>query len=427
MGCVSTGLAWQRMTSSPEADAFRWRPILVPAYGPTALASLGAGALVPIVPLTATAEGAGIGLAALIVTMAALGQLVGDLPAGAIAGRLGERKALILAGLVDAASMVLAYLSSSLFVLGLAIFISGLAGSVFNLARHAWMTVAIPIRYRARALSSLGGVTRIGAFLGPFAAAATVSIWDVHAVYLFAAVTGLAATVIAATVRDLIEDPAPTLGARPADVPVAAVTIFSLVRSNGRVLRTLGVGVLLLCVARSSRDSVLPLWAEAQHLDPATISIIFGIAAGLELLLVYPGGAAMDRFGRVAVGVPATAAIGLGLVLLPLTHGAVSIAVLACLMGMGNGLSSGLVLTLGSDAAPILGRSQFLGIWRLFADLGRVSGPGLVSLIALFAPLAVGSIAVGGLSLVGAGWLAHFSPQLVKRRADRGSASRGAP
>lgn len=409
------------MTGERAADDFRWGPILVPAYGPTALASLGAGALVPIVPLTATAEGASIGIAALVVALAAIGQLCGDLPAGAIAGRLGERKALILAGLVDAASMVLAYVSTSLFVLGLAVFISGLAGSVFNLARHSWMTVAVPLRFRARALSSLGGVTRIGAFLGPFAAAATVSIWSVHAVYLFAAATGIAATAIAAAVRDLDEIGVDHAAPRPVPpaVPADKVTIRALVSSNRRVLRTLGVGVLLLCVARASRDSVLPLWAEAQRLDPATISIIFGIAAGLELLLVYPGGAAMDRFGRVAVGVPATAAIGLGLLLLPLTDSAVGIAVLACVMGMGNGLSSGLVLTLGSDAAPAVGRSQFLGIWRLFADVGRVGGPGLVALIALFAPLAVGSLAVGAVSMVGSWWLAHFSPQLVQRRARR--------
>lgn len=409
------------MTGTRSADDFRWGPILVPAYGPSALASVGAGALVPIVPLTATAEGAGIGLAALVVALAAVGQLCGDLPAGAIATRLGERRALILAGLVDAAAMVLAYLSTSLFVLGLAVFVSGLSGSVFNLARHSWMTVAVPLRFRARALSSLGGVTRIGAFLGPFAAAATVSVWNVHAVYLLAAATGIGATLIAAGVRDL--DDTAGRSAAPQAVRSQAsaqkVTIRSLVSSNRGVLRTLGVGVLLLCVARASRDSVLPLWAEAQQLDPATISIIFGIAAGLELLLVYPGGAAMDRFGRVAVGVPATAAIGLGLLLLPLTSSAVGIAVLACVMGMGNGLSSGLVLTLGSDAAPAVGRSQFLGIWRLFADVGRVGGPGLVALIAIFAPLAVGSLAVGAVSMVGSWWLAHFSPQLVQRRARR--------
>lgn len=409
------------MTGTRSADDFRWGPILVPAYGPSALASLGAGALVPIVPLTATAEGAGIGLAALVVALAAVGQLCGDLPAGAIATRLGERRALILAGLVDAAAMVLAYLSTSLFVLGLAVFVSGLSGSVFNLARHSWMTVAVPLRFRARALSSLGGVTRIGAFLGPFAAAATVSIWNVHAVYLFAAATGIGATLIAAGVRDL--DDTDGRSAAPQAVRSRAsapnVTTRALVSSSRGVLRTLGVGVLLLCVARASRDSVLPLWAEAQQLDPATISIIFGIAAGLELLLVYPGGAAMDRFGRVAVGVPATAAIGLGLLLLPLTSSAVGIAVLACVMGMGNGLSSGLVLTLGSDAAPAVGRSQFLGIWRLFADVGRVGGPGLVALIAIFAPLAVGSLAVGAVSMVGSWWLAHFSPQLVQRRARR--------
>jgi MFS family permease len=82
-------------------EDFRWRPILLPAYGPTALASLGYGALAPIVALAASDLGAGVTTAALVVGLTAFGQLVGDLPAGAVAARLGERSALLLAGFVD--------------------------------------------------------------------------------------------------------------------------------------------------------------------------------------------------------------------------------------------------------------------------------------------------------------------------------------
>ena len=60
----------------------------------------------------------------------------------------------------------------------------------------------------------------------------------------------------------------------------------------------------------------------------------------------------MDRYGRAAVAVPAMITLGVGFVLLPLTHTALTVGLVACLMGLGNGISSGVVLTLGADAAP---------------------------------------------------------------------------
>ena len=55
-----------------------------------------------------------------------------------------------------------------------AITVTGVAGAVFSLARQAYLTEAIPLLMRARALSTLGGTFRVGLFIGPFIAAAIV-------------------------------------------------------------------------------------------------------------------------------------------------------------------------------------------------------------------------------------------------------------
>ena len=78
------------------------------------------------------------------------------------------------------------------------------------------------------------------------------------------------------------------------------------------------------------------------------------------MLLFYPGGAIMDRYGRVFVAVPSMVVLGLGFLLLPLTHVTPAIAAVAGLMGLGNGISAGVVMTLGrrrragggADAVP---------------------------------------------------------------------------
>ena len=90
-------------------------------------------------------------------------------------------------------------------------------------------------------------------------------------------------------------------------------------------------------------------------------------------------------------------------------------------MALGNGIGSGIVMTLGADAAPADARPQFLGGWRLFADFGLAAGPLLISAITVVAPLAVACLGLGGLAIAGGGWLARWVPRYdpVSRRALR--------
>jgi hypothetical protein len=62
-------------------------------------------------------------------------------------------------------------------------------------------------------------------------------------------------------------------------------------------LLTLGVGVLVISAARATRQSIVPLWAESIGVDAATTAVIFGISAGVDMLVVLSGGAIMDRLG----------------------------------------------------------------------------------------------------------------------------------
>ncbi|RXZ45878.1 MFS transporter, partial [Agromyces binzhouensis] len=77
------------------AAPFSWRSIVLPAYLPTLLFSLGEGALVPVIPVVAVDRGASLALAGLIAAMLMVGGLVGDLPAGWLVARIGERPAMI--------------------------------------------------------------------------------------------------------------------------------------------------------------------------------------------------------------------------------------------------------------------------------------------------------------------------------------------
>ena len=97
------------------------------------------------------------------------------------------------------------------------------------------------------------------------------------------------------------------------------------------------------------------------------------------MLVFYPAGKVMDRKGRAWVAVPSMLIMGVALLCLPLAHGAATLLLAALLLGFGNGIGSGMIMTLGADYSPTVGRAHFLGVWRLMADIGSTGGPALLS------------------------------------------------
>lgn len=380
------------------------RSIALSAYGPTALAAVGTGAVLPVVILSARALGAGVSTAAFLLSLIWVAQLVGDLPAGALTSRIGERSGLVVACAIEAVGMVGCAFAPSLWVLAGSLVLLGLASSLFGLARQAYLTEAVPVALRARALSTLGGVNRIGVFVGPFMGALVVSRWGIGAAYLVGFVSSLSALVLVLAVPDI------TAGHRR-ERGVAPRSLVSVLSEHRRTLLTLGVGVLFIASARSCRIALIPLFAESIGLDAARTSLVVGIAGAVDMLLFYPAGGVMDRYGRMWVAVPSMVILAVGMALLPLAHDFGTLTAVAVVLGIGNGVGAGLVMTLGADASPVDARVQFLGGWRVMADLGNASGPALISVLTLVAPLAVAAVAMGGAALVGAGWLRLWVPR----------------
>jgi MFS family permease len=95
---------------------------------------------------------------------------------------------------------------------------------------------------------------------------------------------------------------------------------------------------------------------------------------------------------------------------LPLAHSIIGVVAFAAILGLGNGISAGVVMTIGSDFSPELGRPQFLAGWRLTTGVGQAAGPLLITAIASVAPLSLAALAIGAIGYLGAGWLWHWLP-----------------
>jgi len=343
-------------------------------YLPALLYGIGQGAIAPVVAVSATHLGASVAVAGLVVAAAGLGQVIGDIPAGALTTKIGERSAMLAASVLVSLALAACLVVPTVWGLAIAIGATGLAGAVWGLARQAYLSEAVPIQLRARALSTLGGVQRIGSFIGPFLGAFAMRFLGTDGAYWVHLVAAVLACGVLLSLPD-IESVRRTRGSRP----VAAQSTWGVIRDHMPVLRTLGVAALLVGAVRASRQVVIPLWALHIGLDPQATSIIFGLSGAVDMLLFYPAGSVMDRLGRKWVAVPSMLVLGLAHLLLPLTHSTVALTAVALLMGVGNGLGAGVIMTLGADASPTVGRAQFLGAFRLFADTGGGSGPLLLA------------------------------------------------
>lgn len=408
---------------------FSLRSVALTAFLPTLLFSIGEGAIIPLIPLVAHDLGASLATAGLLGALVMVGTVVGDIPSGAIVSRIGERAAMIWAALLAVIAVLVCVAAPNEWVLGIGIFVVGLATAVFALARHAFLTSYVPLEYRARALSTLGGVFRAGFFIGPFISAAVIQlsggtqgVFWIFIVCCLAAVGVLIALTDPADVASEVTAP----GAEPA--ARARTTLFQTIWANRAVLLRLGSGAGLIGAMRATRTVVMPLWAVSIGIGQADTALIIGIAGAVDFALFYVSGQVMDRFGRLWTALPSMLGLGSGLLLLAFTHelpAAVQwyIAV-SIVLALANGIGSGIMMTLGADLAPRTDPAPFLGAWRFAGDLGAAVAPLAVAGITALVSLSLASGVAGLFGLIGAGILARYIPRYLPDTANKVKANK---
>lgn len=405
-------------------------------YLPTILFSLGEGAVIPLIPVIAVSMGADVALAALVTSALVVGQLCGNLPAGWTVARIGERFTMVIAGVMAILAGTGMVFSPSLAVLAISVFVLGFCAAAFGLARHAFMTTRVPIDVRARALSLLGGSFRLGIFIGPFIAAGLLQVFgsEIAAIWFFlgclvvmvllvllgpdpeqsvAPITPMRAAVLAEDSGEAVSGSIPT---------IERAGLFRTMRQQRAVLSRLGLAAASLSAVRSARQVVLPVWGLSLGLDASTIALVVGVSGAIDFALFYASGQVMDRFGRLWAAMPAMLVMGCGFLALSLTHDLDSavlwFGMFAAVLGVGNGLSSGILLTLGADVAPEGQTAAFLGSWRTLTDAGGAVAPLLVSGIIAVASLPVAAAVMGVIGLLGAGGFLRWIPRFVPRVRD---------
>jgi len=145
------------------------------------------------------------------------------------------------------------------------------------------------------------------------------------------------------------------------------------------------------------------------------IGFVLSLGFALDATLFWPVGLIMDRYGRKHAVVPSLVLLAASLVLVPLATTFPTFLLLGLLSGFGNGFGSGVVMTLGADLAPRDNAGEFIGVWRLVADVGSAVAPLGIGALAEVATLGTSAVATGLVGLAGVGIMIFLVEETLHR------------
>lgn len=373
--------------------------LAIAVYLPWILAQLGRGMLLPIVPLYLRDAGLSYRTIAVILAAVGLGAILGGLPVGSVAGRYGPEWLFVGAVAATAATAAVMGVSSAVFALVAFRLVYGMAAVGLRVSVQMQVNAAAAVRLRGRAMSVLGGSVRLAFFVGPLLGGVLADLLGFTAAFALSGVITLCGLI-------------PYLGARRRPLDGARFDRPSMPLSNLRadlgrhwgLLLLAGTGTALVMTVREGRNVVVPLIGDELGLSATAVGALVAIGTGADLLLFPVSGWLMDRFGRLFAIVPAFSLLGIGMFVLGLSSTTAGAVVAGVVMGVGNGMSAGTLLTLGGDLAPSE-PGPFLAALGMMQDIGVVVGPIMVGWLADSAGLRASAFVLSAVMLLAICWI----------------------
>ena len=393
------------------------RRLLVPLYLPAFFFFVGVGMLVPTLPLLLAEFGVSYTAIAVGVAVVSVGTILFNLPAGVLLGRFSNRVVTTAGALVMlATTLPLVIADEFTQVLALRL-VFGCGLSMVFLSRVTFLGEAVDVEHRGRATAMLGGTMRISRFfLGPALVGLLGAFLDLRALFAvaaaFQAVAALAAWYGQRGEEELRRIEAPRTKIFQG-LDVARVYLRPQVAIAS-------AGAFLGQFTRAARLAIIPFFgAFVLELDASAIGYITAVGGALDMAFFPLAGWMMDRFGRKFCSVPSFTVMGLGMFLVAVSDSWMLLLLASAVLGIGNGLGSGALMTLGVDLSPPDRISEFLGAWRAIGEVGELSGSVLPGQFGDSVGFENGSMILGAIGLFGGLLILLFVPETLQKSPAR--------
>ena len=303
-------------------------------------------ALTPLLPRYSAELDLDKSQAGVLAASYAAGTLVGALPAGVLAARVGVRPTVLTGLALMAVSSVAFAFGTSALVLDVARFFQGVGGAASWAGALGWLIGAAPVERRGELIGAALAAGIAGALFGP-AVGALADLLGPRPV--FGSVGAIAAVMMGWALKMPEAVPEPTrLRALAAGLRVPALYAgMWLVTLAGLLFGTMGV--------------LLPLQMAAVGAGTALIAAVFLVAAVFEAVVSPLSGRVADRRGRLVPVVFGVGAASAPVALMAFSHSVWALAALLLLASPAIGILWAPAAALLADVAEELGIAQGLG------------------------------------------------------------------
>jgi MFS family permease len=292
------------------------------------------------------------------------GTLLGSIPAGWIAMRVGVKPTLLGGlGLLGVSSLAFGF-ADDVVVLDAARFVQGLGGAAMWAGGLAWLVGVSPPERRGELIGSALGAAIVGVLFGPVIGGAATVIGP-EAVFTLVA---LLAALLAAW--------AWTLPGCPPDGSAGIGAVFVALRQ-----RPVQAGLWLFtlpAIFAGVLEVLVPLRLDDLGASGVAIGGVFLVASAFEAVLSPLSGRLSDRYGRLApirIGLAAAAAMAV-LMPLPETVAIAGLALVAAVVTLSIFWAPGMALVSDASEEAGLGQALAFGIANLGWAVGHLVGGG---------------------------------------------------
>ncbi len=400
------------MGSGSYSQTALWRMLAISIYLPSILLAIARGILILLIPLYVSKITESYTVIGIATAGISIGMLLFDIPSGYIISRIGVYRSGIILFLMIIGSLLGLYVSRNIVEVIASLIVFGFGFSLWFILRHYILTTEVVFEYRGRASALLGLSMRLGLFIGPIIGGAISTYYGYKEAFLstlLLAAPSMAIFIMGSRVEDryrLSSMDRPEHGYR--DTGNSSMNEASKGREAFQEIKkyvyVMFILLALIQVIRYGRFFIIPIYGSiVLGLDDLVIGFSMGISGLLDALAAYPSGVIMDRVGRRTSILLSFMVMGAGLVMLSYSYSEALYIASVSVIGLGHGLGSGTMLTMGSDIGSMLDRkssSRFLGYWHFTSDLGDTLGPISMGVLSTFIALGQSSLALGSLSIL---------------------------
>lgn len=358
-----------------------------------------------------------------------------NLPAGSLISHYGCHVVLVFGMLICSLGGLLTFLATGSSSLVLALLLCGVGFSSVNVACSTLLRDVCPPKYRGRVVSIKGGLGRIAMTLGTAIGGAVASQFGIVVTIGLRIGLPLVGLAIYLTTSSCLERRSVASGgyrrsSANADAALEQGSIYEepalntleVMKLTWRKLCTAGYVAFSIMGVRNARRILIPLVGHSIGLGVAEIGGAMSLMSLADSCCFPVVGVFSDRHGRKFTGVPAYATLSAGffaLGMLEISSGGMALMLAALVIGVGNGLSSGIISMMGADCSPPAPNSgRFMGIWAVLDDTGGALGPFLVGIMVQHASVFNASTGIGAIAMASTMffWLAVEETNEVRSR-----------